>query len=109
MNKAYHNTYPAFLEHYLRPDISKGITTESISEHARIFCGAIDYYLRPDISKGITTDTVKTPIYNTVINYLRPDISKGITTYLRRSMTTMMTQSSMLYYLRPDISKGITT
>ena len=112
------------------------------------------YYLRPDISKGITTLDVDVTPSTLALHYLRPDISKGITTtllahpplphpelsttwhikrdydfYLHiqshylgigiiydltyqkglRQITTAMSHTLELYYLRPDISKGITT
>ena len=114
------------------------------------------YYLRPDISKGITTriQTRSVSVW-AFLNYLRPDISKGITTVhktncrprsykiiydltyqkgLRRSHKSCwepqawgiiydltyqkgLRQAFLLrifcyfigYYLRPDISQGITT
>ena len=92
----------SFLD-YLRPDISKGITTWKSN---RMTSKNFFNYLRPDISKGITTlhysDLVSSHMF---LDYLRPDISKGITTYLPVSPW----YCSWYHYLRPDISKGITT
>ena len=143
---------------YLRPDISKGITTliscvqfESCDSHNKLSktwylkrdydykdLSKINislqgvYYLRPDISKGITTGCSCKPKWirnvsillsktwylkrdydspTTILSgdltsyYLRPDISKGITTRYGWSGY----KNPYLYYLRPDISKGITT
>ena len=65
-------------------------------------------YLRPDISKGITTNIWSFFRFTiNPLNYLRPDISKGITTTQCHYVQEF--HGWWAYYLRPDISKGITT
>ena len=65
---------------YLRPDISKGITTSYVFPS---MFPDFHSYLRPDISKGITTNYPKNAFNWDSPTYLRPDISKGITTLIK--------------------------
>ena len=86
--------------HYLRPDISKGITTFVPREgNAPILRLSTTWHIKRDYDPSFMKKLQSLKFY-----YLRPDISKGITTFLSAFLMT-----SPLNYLRPDISKGITT
>ena len=120
-------------EDYLRPDISKGITTFP-GPPSVCFLRRVNYYLRPDISKGITTFGLNSKhwqIFHLIIYDLT--YQKGLRLFSKLSFRDTW-YSCIIYdltyqkglrllriiyrhkgivnfanYLRPDISKGITT
>ena len=86
---------------YLRPDISKGITTFPLADSQT---RPEQTYLRPDISKGITT--------NLNLEMQVPNGALSTTWHIKRDYDISQapnTITAITAYLRPDISKGITT